>query len=74
MGRAQGWIEAVCIMGMILICALLTWIATLAADRLVLVLGRTGADVVGRISGMLLAGLAIQFIFDGLAASPFIHR
>lgn len=74
MGRAQGWIEAGAIVGMILICALLTWIAMLAADRLVLLLGRTGADVVGRISGVLLAGLAIQFIFDGLAASPFIQR
>lgn len=74
MGRAQGWIEAGAIVGMVLICALLTWIAMLAADRLVLLLGRTGADVVGRISGVLLAGLAIQFIFDGLAASPFVQR
>lgn len=74
MGRAQGWIESGAIVGMILICALLTWIAMLVADRVVLLLGRTGADVVGRISGVLLAGLAIQFIFDGLAASPFIQR
>lgn len=74
MGRTEGWIEAGAIVGMILICALLTWIAMLAADRLVLLLGRTGADVVGRISGVLLAGLAIQFIFDGLAVSPFLQR
>lgn len=72
MGRTQGWNEAGCVVGMILVCALLTWIAMLAADRLVLLLGRTGADVVGRISGVLLAGLAIQFIFDGLAAAPFL--
>lgn len=72
MGRSQGWIEGGTIVGMILICALLTWIAMLAADRLVLLLGPTGADVVGRISGILLAGLAIQFIFDGFAAAPFV--
>lgn len=72
MGRTQGLTEASCVVGMILICSLLTWIAMLAADRLVLLLGRTGADVVGRISGVLLAGLAIQFIFDGLAAAPFL--
>lgn len=48
------------------------WLAMLAADRLVLLLGSTGADVVGRISGVLLAGLAVQFIFDGLAAAPFL--
>lgn len=74
MGRAQGWIEAGGIVGMILVCAVLTWFAMLAADRLVLLLGRTGADVVGRISGVLLAGLAIQFIFDGLGAAPFLGR
>jgi multiple antibiotic resistance protein len=74
MGRVQGWMEGASIIGMILACALLTWLTMLAADRLVRLLGRTGADVVGRISGVLLAGLAIQFIFDGLAAAPFLAR
>lgn len=71
MGRTQSLVEAGDVLGMILVCALLTWLAMLAADRLVRLLGSTGADVVGRISGVLLAGLAIQFIFDGLAAAPF---
>lgn len=71
MGRTEGWTEAGGVLGMILICALLTWIAMLAADRLVQLLGSTGADVVGRISGVLLAGLAVQFIFDGLAGARF---
>jgi multiple antibiotic resistance protein len=74
MGRTEGWIEAAGVVGMIVVCALLTWLAMLAADRLVQLLGRTGADVVGRISGVLLAGLAIQFIFDGLAAAPLVKR
>jgi multiple antibiotic resistance protein len=72
MGRTEGWIEAGGVLGMILLCALLTWLAMLAADRPVQLLGRTAADVVGRISGVLLAGLANQFIFDDLAAASFV--
>ena len=72
MGRTEGWIEAGVVLAMILACMALTVLAMLVADRLVRLLGSTGADVVGRISGVLLAGLAVQFIFDGLAAAPFL--
>jgi multiple antibiotic resistance protein len=70
-GRAEGWAEDASILLMIGLCLILTYIAMRAADVLVSFLGQTGADVVGRISGVLLAGLAVQFIFDGLQFRPF---
>jgi multiple antibiotic resistance protein len=73
MGRAQGWIEAGGVIAMLLLCVLLTLGAMRAAERLIALLGRTGADVVSRVSGILLAGLAVQFVFDGLAQAPFVR-
>jgi multiple antibiotic resistance protein len=71
-GRAEGWTEEASIVVMIVLCLIITYVAMRAADVLVRLLGQTGADVVGRISGVLLAGLAVQFIFDGLQ-SGFPH-
>ncbi len=73
MGGAQNWFEGVWVLAMIGVCLILTYGAMLGADRLVFLLGETGADVVGRISGVLLAGLAVQFIFDGLEHAPFVR-
>jgi len=66
MGRANGLANGVAIIAMLLICLTLTFLAMLASDHLGHWLGETGSDVVGRISGVLLAALAVQFVFDGL--------
>ncbi|WP_424140452.1 MarC family protein [Roseomonas chloroacetimidivorans] len=45
----------------------------LAAERLFRLLGRTGVNVIARVSGILLAALAMQFLFDGLRQSGLLH-
>jgi len=73
MGRTAGWIEAVGVIAMVLACLVLTFGAMRAAEWLIAILGRTGADVVSRVSGILLAGLAVQFVFDGLGDAAFLR-
>jgi multiple antibiotic resistance protein len=73
MGRTEGLLEGTGVIAMILLCLGLTFAAMRAADRLVAALGRTGTDVVSRVSGVLLAGLAVQFVFDGLERATFLR-
>lgn len=50
---------------------LICWVVMLATPRLMRVLGVTGANVVNRLSGVVLAALAVQFIVDGIRGSFF---
>ncbi|WP_309607062.1 MarC family protein [Phenylobacterium sp.] len=72
MGRTQAWLERAAVVLMVGVCLAVTYIAMLMSEFLVRRLGQTGADVVGRISGVLLAGLAVQFIFDGVRQAALL--
>lgn len=69
-GRQEG--DPLRIAAMLAVLALVlavTLTCLLFAGRILNWIGRTGSNVIGRVLGIVLAALAIQFILDGLVAS-----
>lgn len=56
-------------LGVVTLVLVICWGLMLAAPRLMKVLGVTGANVMSRLSGVILAALAVQFIVDGIRGS-----
>ncbi|MEI9988621.1 MAG: MarC family protein [Rhizomicrobium sp.] len=73
MSRLERWSDELAVLVILAVCLALTFVAMLLADVLQRCLGQTGSDVVGRISGVLLAALAVQFVLDGLRQSGLVH-
>jgi multiple antibiotic resistance protein len=69
MGKAHGLSDQAWVLAAMVAMIGLTFLSMLLSDRLMKILGMTGANVIARVSGILLAALAMQFIFDGLTAS-----
>jgi multiple antibiotic resistance protein len=56
-------------LGVVALVLITCWVLMLATSRLMKVLGVTGANVTSRLSGVILAALAVQFIIDGIHGS-----
>jgi multiple antibiotic resistance protein len=69
MGKAHSVTESGIVIAALVLMIFGTFLAMLLSDRMMRVLGVTGANVIARVSGIFLAALAMQFIFDGLSAS-----
>ncbi len=68
--RPLMFVGTLCVMSLVVG---LCWVAMLATPRLMNVFGPTGANVVNRLSGVVLAALAVQFIVDGIRGSFFAN-
>jgi multiple antibiotic resistance protein len=67
MSQAGGSVAlSAAVLVVLFLCLGLTYCALIMVDTLDRLLGVTGTDVIGRLSGLLLAGLAVQFMFDGI--------
>jgi multiple antibiotic resistance protein len=65
-GAGATWLDDVVLSCIILVVGLATWAALRAADTLRRALGETGIEVSTRISGILVAAIAVQLIQEGV--------
>lgn len=65
-GRGHGVLEIASVFVSLLAVLALTLGALLSAARVVKLLGITGANVIGRVLGVILAALAAQYVVDGV--------
>jgi len=68
--RADGDLgREIAVVGTLLAVMAITLVLLLVASRLQRFVGVTGQNVISRVIGILLAALAVQFVFDGLRAA-----
>jgi len=51
-----------------------TWLCMRGSARFLSRMGKTGIHVVTRVLGIILAALAVQFVVNGIAQTPIVHR
>lgn len=73
MGQAGGDpLRSAVVIGAVLLCLLLAYLGMIFTDVLNRVLRTTGSSVIARLAGVLLASLAVQFIFDGVRGANLL--
>ena len=71
--RARGgpWWHVLPVLGAIAVTAVASYLILAGATRTERVLGRTGLAIVERVAGLLLVGIAVQFMIDGVREALF---
>jgi multiple antibiotic resistance protein len=71
MSQANRWQEAVIVYLVIGVAGVVIYVSLRLAEPVHRVLGKTGIHVFSRILGLILAGIAVQFVLNGLKAAEF---
>ena len=72
MGQAGDPVGSMIVLAAMLLCLLLTYFGMIFTDVLHRVLKATGSNVLARLAGVILATLAVQFIFDGIRSARLV--
>ena len=72
MSQAQGWQEALLVYLAVAVTGMVIYLGLRLAEPIFRLLGRTGIQVMGRVLGLILAGIAVQFILNGLRAAGVV--
>jgi multiple antibiotic resistance protein len=74
MSQAQDAAEVTVVFAAITLTGLICWLTLRLAQPIQRRLGMTGIHIVGRVLGLVLAGIAVQFVLNGLAAANIIPK
>lgn len=74
-GKAKDVPQKVVLLGAVLLVSLIAFLTLRSATMVARVLGKTGINIIGRVMGLILAAVAMQFVLDGLhEAFPSLFR
>lgn len=65
-GKAKDVPEKLTLLGAVALVSLIAFLTLRSASMVARVLGKTGINVIGRVMGLILAAVAMQFVLDGL--------
>lgn len=67
--QETGWAATGIVLGVMGLVLVLLLVSLLSAERMMTLLGETGANVISRLLGLVLAALAVQYVVDGVRAA-----
>lgn len=72
MAQAKGTVQVVQVFGAIALTGLICYVTLRLAEPIQRRLGTTGIHILGRVLGLVLAGIGVQFVLNGLKAADLI--